>query len=98
MSLVTTASRSRPESSRQIVAMSELLPVPTGPHTPSRSALVAGASMWSGTEQPPGRPGVGLRPPLDLRRAGGRDLVRLGETGDRLGQPVDVGQQLQAPH
>src|SRR4051794_37764801 len=102
MSLVTTASRRLPASSRQMVAMSELLPVPTGPHTPSRNALVDGAlvdgaGVGSGTEQPPAGAGVGLRPALDQGGPGGRDVAGRRECADLVGEVVHVGQQLEAP-
>src|SRR6266508_6350135 len=96
MSLVTTPSCREPASSRHSSAIRELLPVPTGPQTPSRRARVGGC-WWSGTEQPPGADSVGLCPGLDLRSAGGRDGVGRGERGDLGGQAVYVGQGVEDP-
>src|SRR3954471_99402 len=78
MSFVTTARLSSLPSSRQSSAISELLPVPTGPATPIRRARVG---VFSGTEQPPLAGSVELAPLLDEGGAVGRDVV--GRAGRR---------------
>src|ERR1700749_3231487 len=92
MSLVTTAIWNLPASSRHTIAISELLPVPTGPQTPSLRALVE-----SGTEQPPGGAGMDLRPVLDLGRTGRGDVGCRRQQADLVGQPVHVREKLEAP-
>src|SRR4051794_24137225 len=92
MSLVTTPSRSWSPSSRQRSPMSEDLPVPTGPATPSRKARVV-----SGTEEPPEVVGVLVQPGLQLRGGGGWDVVRLGEVGHGVDQRVDSRVGVQEP-
>src|SRR6476469_3964839 len=85
MSLVMTPRLRSAASSRQISAISDDFPVPTGPATPSRSVRrtgstvaglsLAGVTVWlvtvgfSGTEQPLACGGMNLGPLLDLRRA-----------------------------
>src|SRR3954454_832802 len=95
MSLVTTATLSWVPSSRHSSAISELLPVPTGPATPSRRARAGGDGRrpsgwsswwcwWSGTEQAPLTRTVSLTPLLDERGAVRRDLVRTGDGPDTV--------------
>src|SRR6478735_3159053 len=79
MSLVMTPMLRSAASSRQISAISDDFPVPTGPATPSRrvcrsgsmaAELLLAVTTWvSGTEQPLARGGMDLGPLLDLRRA-----------------------------
>src|SRR6266536_4138048 len=77
MSLVITPSRNSPASSRQTVAISELLPVPTGPATPRRNDRVC-----SGMEQPHSLGGMVLREQIDQRRAVRGNLLDVGERRD----------------
>src|SRR5690606_13563612 len=106
MSLVTTAMDSPPESSRQSVAMSELLPVPTGPATPSRrvrraapasrSAVFSGDAVFSGNEQPPCRVRVRSGPVVDQRSGARGDVAGGGGRGglpDHLLDPRGGGQE-----
>src|SRR4051794_20842254 len=85
MSLVITPMLSSVPSSRQIMAIRELLPVPTGPATPNRNERPArtGPELveGSGTEQPPSAGLVELGPVLELRGRVRRDVVRVGEPG-----------------
>src|SRR4051812_41730244 len=74
MSLVTTAMLSSVPSSRQSSAIRELLPVPTGPATPIRRALLVLLVLVSGTEQPPLARPVTLPPPPDGGGAVGSDV------------------------
>src|SRR6478752_1875795 len=113
MSLVITPSRSSSASSRQISAMIDDLPVPTGPATPSRSdrlmtvsALmeVEGATARStlsraasGTEQPLRGDGVELGPRLDVDGTEGGDVLGCGEFGESLGQRLDLAGDLHGP-
>src|ERR1700712_783640 len=82
MSLVITPSRSSGLSSRQIMAISDDLPVPTGPAMPSRRDLVVVTAAISGTEQPLCCGGMDLGPLLDQWCAEGGDVVRVGEVCD----------------
>src|SRR3990170_1649136 len=95
MSLVMTPRLSSWPSWAQISAIRELLPVPTGPATPSRSArrgssppdasapAASGWSwLWSGTIEPPLGCGVGLAPRLDHRCAARRELLDGPQLGD----------------
>src|SRR5690349_23656072 len=95
MSLVTTPSSSSSLSSRQTIAMSEDLPVPTGPATPSRNARVT--CGFSSTEKPPWAGGVGVLPLLQQRRRCGGYAVRLGEVRDGTDDHLDVGTGVQQP-
>src|SRR6478735_4177405 len=108
MSLVITPSRSSSASSRQIDAMIEDLPVPTGPATPRRSARrvvvesdVEGAtalsSTVSGTEQSLGGDGVELGPRLDVDGTEGGDVLGAGEYGQPLGERLDLVGDLHGP-
>src|SRR5580765_641175 len=88
MSFVTTARLRSLPSREQISPMSEVLPVPTGPATPRRSARrgsevaeSACVAMVSGTEQPPVRAGVVIDPRLDEWCGRARDLPRVNEVG-----------------
>src|SRR4051794_21383085 len=87
MSLVITPSRSSLASTRQIVAMRDDLPVPTGPATPSRSAR-AGAFI-STTEEPPLSDGVLFGPRLGLWRTGRRNIVWRPDRGNRGDERLD---------
>src|SRR4051812_20675324 len=87
MSLVITPRRSSSASSRQIVAMSELLPVPTGPATPSRKERVSGIS---GMEQPHSLGHVVLRVDVDEWGGVGGDLVDVGQWRDIGDELFDV--------
>src|SRR6185312_3829765 len=111
MSLVITPSRSSSASSRQIRAMIDDLPVPTGPATPSRSDLVAAergvaaevagttklSTTESGTEQPPRRDGVELGPRLDVDGAEGGNVLGRGERRQSLGERLDLVGDLHRP-
>src|SRR5690606_26981102 len=104
MSFVITPICSSSASARQIVAISELLPTPTGPAMPRRSdrvvSVVSGATSGlrvSGTEQSPFQGGVGLRPLLDLRSAEGGDRLRLGQNGDAGRVRLEVFAGLEGP-
>src|SRR6476619_1249324 len=90
MSLVMTPRLRSAASSRQISAISDDFPVPTGPATPSRrvcrrgSAVVAAPAApvsvgVSGTEQPLARGGMNLGPLLDQRRTERGHLPGVGQ-------------------
>src|SRR6478672_6579618 len=103
MSLVMTPMLRSAASSRQISAISEDFPVPTGPATPSRrvcrsgSATVAVAVLltvvtvgFSGTEQPLARRGVNLGPLLDLRSAERGQLPGVGQPRQIADHTLDL--------
>src|SRR4051812_45349717 len=88
MSLVTTPTSSAPASAAQSAATSVLLPVPTGPAIPIRSARSAG-------KEPPRVVSMPLGPQVEQRGGGGRQLAgcrRLaGERLDRRRRGRDPG-------
>src|SRR6476469_2350222 len=91
MSLVTTPMRSSSASCAHTSMTRELLPVPTGPQTPSLRArddgcAVVSGVVGSGTEQPPASGGVHLGEVLEPGGTGGGDLVRAGESGKLEGE------------
>ena len=94
MSLVMTATEIRGPSSRQSRAMSDVLPVPTGPQTPRRKARwsvmvrhgTTSVRRWRGTRPTP-------RAAAPTRR--GCRRVRSGRRPGRRG--VDGGRQVQQP-
>src|SRR3954454_9770421 len=92
MSLVTTARLSSAPSSRQSSAISELLPVPTGPATPRRRGRPGGGTVGgrSGTEEPPFSVAMLLAPLLEQRGGGGGQVVHRGEAGDPLHHPFHL--------
>src|SRR5579871_3225276 len=96
MSFVTTPTRRSAPRRPQRSAISELLPVPTGPPTPTRIARPA-CSRSAGKE-PPALGGVIERARVDQRRAGTRQLARhrrdgreLLEDGGQRGDPAGGG-------
>src|SRR6187431_481530 len=99
MSLVITPSASSAANSRQISAMIDDLPVPTGPATPSRRDLLVPVAVetGSGTEQPLLGNGVDLCPRLDQWCAGGRDFLRCGNVGQLGDEILDVAGHLDDP-
>src|SRR4051794_23975671 len=84
MSFVTTPIASSSPSARQSAATSELLPEPTGPPIPRRSAR-------SGGKEPPLAPRVGERAEL----AAGRKTA--GQGGHVGGEPLDLRPRLDEP-
>src|SRR6478609_354088 len=90
MSLVITPRLSSVPSSRQSRAISELLPVPTGPATPSRRDRWTGGWKCSGTEETPLGSGVQLGPVLDLRCGGRGDLLDGAQVGDPRDHRLDL--------
>src|SRR6266508_1018465 len=74
MSFVTTPSSSSPPSARQSAATSELLPEPTGPPIPTRSAR-------SGGKEPPFAGRVRERAQLQRGCEAGRQLARIVRRG-----------------
>src|SRR6476660_4309174 len=105
MSLVITPRLSSSASSRQISAISDDFPVPTGPATPSRRVRRAPSSpaacvmvleagrdsvTESGTEQPLARHGMDLGPLLDLGRTERRDLVQGGQLRQVADHTLDL--------
>ena len=92
MSLVTTPSRSSPaELAAEQSRSASSCRCRRDRQTPRRSARGGRGAVVSGTEQPPGGAGVGLRPALDLRGAG-RPGCRPARSGarPRAASRVDV--------
>src|SRR5919107_4467542 len=99
MSLVTTARLSSVPSSRQSRAISELLPVPTGPATPRRRARPGAGwdGRGSGTEEPPFGGAVLLAPLLEQRGGGRGERVQGRQAGHGPHQPLDLGPRRYGP-
>src|SRR5687768_12698235 len=93
MSLVMTPSSSSAASSRQTIAISELLPVPTGPATPRRNERW----FWSGMEQPHSLDGVSLCEHVDQRSAVRRYVGRRRRPADGGDEFLDVRMESQQP-
>src|SRR6202040_1750057 len=79
-------------SSAQSAAISELLPVPTGPPTPIRIGRLA-----SGGKQPPSIATVAQRAQLDKRRRNTRQLARCDGRGGARGAVLDLGGERRDP-
>src|SRR6185312_5249046 len=105
MSLVITPMRSSPARARQVVAMSELLPTPTGPAMPRRSVLRRPSDVWwwcsmvcrSRDKEPSPFGCVALGPHLDPGCAERGEVARPGH-GERPGDDgVDLRGQVDDP-
>src|SRR6187455_2419629 len=91
MSFVTTPSSSSPPSERQSAATSELLPDPTGPPIPIRSAR-------SGGKELPLPCGVGEGEQLERRREAGRQEAPVARcAGGVAGEAVDQRRGVEEP-
>src|SRR5271170_3662160 len=88
MSFVTTATSVSVDRSAHIAAISELLPVPTGPPIPIRSAR---ALSVSGCKEPPLLRRVGQRTLLDHWRRVREQVSGSGSVVRSAGERVDVG-------